>query len=172
MTTFDYILLALAAVVLVYQLWMMLQVRKNVVIPGITPNKKPMMIVFGLIIVAAMLRAQDMAQQWPVFLLIVLICGVIFSTGCGLGKNGIYSGGKFIDYRKAMYYSFDTHAKEGLTFRLSTLTKECAVRIQEDQQDAILDLMKEHRIPDFEAYQKKVQKSIKTREEAQQRKKK
>ena len=172
MTTFDYLLLVLAAVVLLYQLRMLLRERKNVVIHGVTPNKKPIMIVFAIIVLIAMLRAQNLAQQWPVFVLIVAICSVVFCTGCGLGTDGIYSGGKFIDYKKAMYYDFDTRSKEGLTCRMSTLTKECAMRIQPEQQAEILKLMAENGIPDFEAYQKKVQKSVKTRQEAQQRKKK
>lgn len=172
MTTFDYLLLIIAAVVLVYQLRMMLRVRKNVVIPGVTPNKKSVMIVFGVIVLIAALRTQNMMQQWPVFALIVAICAIIFCTGCGLGTDGIYSGGKFIDYKKAMYYDFDTRSKEGLTFRMATLTKECAMRIQPEQRAEILKLMEQQGIPDFEAYQKKVQKSVKTRQEAQQRKKK
>lgn len=172
MTTFDYFLLILAAVVLVYQLRMMLRVRKNVVIPGVTPNKKSVMIVFGVIVLIAALRTQNMMQQWPVFALIVVICAIIFCTGCGLGSDGIYSSGKFIDYKKAMYYDFDTRSKEGLTFRMATLTKECAMRIQPEQRAEILKLMEQQGIPDFEAYQQKVQKSVKTRQEAQQRKKK
>ncbi len=172
MTTFDYLLLIIAAVVLVYQLRIMIRQRKNVVIPGITPNRKPVMIVFALIILVAILRSQNLAQQWPVFALIIVICAIIFSTGCGLGTDGAYSGGKFIDYKKAMYYDFDTRSKEGLTFRLATLTKECAMRIRPEQRAEILKLMEQQGIPDFEAYQKKVQKSVKTRQEAQQRKKK
>ena len=172
MTSFDYLLLILSAVVMVYQLRMLIRERKNVVIPGVTPNKKPVMIVFAVIVVVAILRAQNLAQQWPVFAIIVAICAIIFSTGCGLGTDGMYSGGKFIDFKKAMYYDFDTRSKEGLTFRMSTLTKECAMRIQPEQQAEILKLMDVQGIPDFEAYQKKVQKSVKTRQEAQQRKKK
>ena len=172
MTTFDYVLLILSAVVLLHQLRMLVRERKNVVIHGITPNKKPIIIVFAVIVLVAMLRAQNLAEQWPIFVLIVAICSIVFSTGCGLGTDGIYSGGKFIDYRKAMYYDFDTRSKEGLTFRMSTLTKECAMRIQPEQQAEILKLMEEQHIPDFEAYQKKVQKSAKTRHEAQMRKKK
>lgn len=172
MTTFDYVLLIIAAIVLIYQLQMMLRVRKNVVIPGVTPNRKPVMILLGVIIVIAALRSQNLAQQWPIFALIVLVCGIVFCTGCGLGTDGIYSGGKFIDFKKAIYYDFDTRSKEGLTFRMSTLTKECAMRIQPEQRAEILKLMEQQGIPDFETYQKKVQKSVKTRQEAQQRKKK
>lgn len=172
MTTFDYLLLIITAIVLVYQLRIMIRQRKNVVIPGATPNRKPVMIVFGLILLVAILRAQNLAQQWPLFALIVVICAVIFSTGCGLGSDGIYSGGKFIDYKKAMYYDFDTRAKEGLTLRVATLTKECAMRIRPEQQAEILKLLEEKGIPDFETYQKKVQNRVKTRQEAQQRKKK
>lgn len=172
MTTFDYLLLIIAVIVLVYQLRIMIRQRKNVVISGMTPNRKPVMIVFGLIFLVALLRSQNLAQQWPVFALIIAICAIIFCTGCGLGTDGIYSGGKFIDYKKAMYYDFDTRSKEGLTFRMATLTKECAMRIQPEQRAEILKLMEQQGIPDFEAYQKKVQKSVKTRQEAQQRKKK
>ena len=171
MTTFDYILLAIAVVVLAYQIRLMFRVRKNVVIPGVPPNRKSVMIVFGVIILAAALRAQNLAQQWPVLTLIVLICVVVFSSGCGLGTDGVYSGGKFIDYKKALYYDFDTRAKEGLTFRLSTLTKECAMRIRPEQKDEILKLMDVQGIPDFDAYQKKLRKSASAREQAQQRKK-
>ena len=89
MTTFDYLLLVLAAVVLLYQLRMLLRERKNVVIPGVTPNKKPVMIVFAILVLVAILRAQNLAQQWPVFAIIVAICAIIFSTGCGLGTDGI-----------------------------------------------------------------------------------
>lgn len=172
MTTFDYVLLIIAAIVLIHQLRMLVRVKKNVTIPGVTPNKKSVMIIFGVIVVLAALRAQNMAQQWPIFALIVVICGIVFCTGCGLGTDGIYSGGKFIDYKKAMYYDFDTRSKEGLTFRMSTLSKECAMRIQPEQRVEILKLMEKEGIPDFETYQKKVQKSVKTRQEAQQRKKK
>ena len=172
MTSFDYLLLVVSAVALIYQLQMLLRVKKNVVIPGVTPNRKPVMIVFGLIVLIAALRAENLAKQWPVFALIALICVIVFATGCGLGKDGIYSGGKFIDYRKALYYDFDTRSKEGLTLRMATLTKECAMRIRPEQRAEILKLLEEQGIPDFEAYQKKVQKSVKTRQEAQQRKKK
>ena len=40
MTTFDYVLLAIAAVVLVHQLMLMVRAKRDVLIPGTPPNLK------------------------------------------------------------------------------------------------------------------------------------
>lgn len=172
MTFMDYLLLILAAGVLIYQLNLLIKIKKTVIIPGTPPNRKVLIILVAAILVLAFIRSSSMARTWPVLLITGLACAMIFVGGSGLSLEGMYSGGRYLAFKQAEYYSIDTNSKEGLTFRLAKLTRECSMLIREEQQAEILKLMEENRIPTFEEYQKKMRKRVETRAQASQRKKK
>ena len=48
MTTFDYILLAVAAVVLIYQVQLLLRMKRDVLIPGVPPHRKTVGVLMAL----------------------------------------------------------------------------------------------------------------------------
>ena len=66
MTTFDYVLLAIAAVVLVHQLMLMVRAKRDVLIPGTPPNRKAVAVLVAVVLVLAVVRTQNIAQSWPV----------------------------------------------------------------------------------------------------------
>ena len=49
MTTFDYILLIVAAVVLIYQVRLLLRMKRDVLIPGVPPHRKTVGVLMALI---------------------------------------------------------------------------------------------------------------------------
>ena len=172
MTTFDYILLIVAAAVLLYQVRLLLRMKRDVLISGVPPHRKTVGVLMALIIVLAFFRTEDFTRQWPLFVLVVVVCLTVFAGGAGLAGDGMYSSGTFISFKQAAYYEFRTRPNGDLTFHLSRLTKEGQMIIKPVQQDEILQMMENNNIPTFEEYQKKMSKRLGDRVNASQNKKK
>ena len=172
MTTFDLILIALTVVVLTYQCNLLIRMKRDVIIPGTAPSKKAIGVIMVLVLVLAVVRAQDFARQWPVFALVFLVCLTVFIGGAGLSANGMYSSGSFISFKQAAYYEIAKQPDGRPVFRLSRLTREGHMIITPEQQAEIEELMMLNRIPNFEEYQKKMAKRLTNRVAASQKKKK
>jgi len=172
MTTFDYILLIIAAAVLIYQVRLLLRMKRDVLIPGVPPHRKTVGVLMALVIVIAIIRTQDFTRQWPLFVLVVVVCLTVFIGGAGLAADGMYSSGSFISLKQAAYYEFRKRPTGELTFHLSKLTKEGQMIIKPAQQAEILQIMENNSIPTFEEYQKKMSKRLDDRVNASQKKKK
>ena len=172
MTTFDYILIIVAAAVLLYQLKLMIRFKRDVLIPGVPPNKKTVGVLMAIVIALAVLRTQDFSRQWPLFVLVVVVCITVFLGGAGLAGDGMYSSGTFISFQQAAYYEFGKTRDGRPVFRLSRLTKEGHMIIRPEQEAEILQMMYDRNIPEFEEYQKKMAKRVDARVAASQKKKK
>ena len=172
MTTFDYILIAVAAAVLVYQVKLLIRFKRDVLIPGVPPSKKAIGVLMALVIALAVFRTQDFSRQWPMFALVVVVCITVFLGGAGLAADGMYSSGTFISFKQAAYYEFGKTRDGRPVFRLSRLTKEGHMIIKPEQEAEILQVMINQGIPTFEEYQKKMAKRVDARVAASQKKKK
>jgi len=172
MTTFDYILLIIAAAVLIYQVQLLIRMKRDVLIPGVPPNRKTIAVLMAIVIVLAIVRTQDFTRQWPLFVLVVVVCLTVFAGGAGLAGDGMYSSGTFISFKQAAYYEFGKSRDGSPVFRLSRLTKEGHMIIKPEQQAEILQMMETNNIPTFEEYQKKMAKRMDSRISASQNKKK
>lgn len=169
MTTFDYILLAVAAVMLVYQLRLLLRARREITIPGTPPNRGTVILLVVVLLVLALFRAQDLSHTWPVFVVVAAACLTIFAGGCGLSANGMFSSGRYIAFDKAAYYEMDERGGRRI-LRLSLLTRETHMLVTDEQLPAVLALLEESGVPKYEEYRRKMAKSAATRAEAQARK--
>ena len=172
MTTFDYILIIVAAAVLLYQVKLLIRFKREVFIVGEPPSKKTIAVLMAVVIALAVLRAQDFSRQWPMFVLVLVVCITVFMGGAGLAADGMYSSGTFIAYKQAAYYEFGKNRDGKPVFRLSRLTKEGHMIIRPEQEAEILQMMVDHNIPTFEEYQKKMAKRMDSRIAASQKKKK
>ncbi len=172
MTTFDYLLLIVAAAVLIYQVRLLLRMKRDVLIPGVPPHRKTVGVLMALVIVLALIRTEDFTRQWPLFVLVVVVCLTVFAGGAGLAADGMYSSGTFISLKQAAYYEFRTRPNGQETFHLSRLTKESQMIIKPEQKADILQIMENSSIPTFEEYQKKMSKRMNDRVNASQNKKK
>ena len=172
MTTFDYILLIVAAIVLIYQVQLLIRMKQDVLIPGAPPNRKTIAVLMAIVIALAIFRTQDFSRQWPLFVLVVVVCLTVFAGGAGLAGNGMYSSGTFISFKQAAYYEFGKARDGSPVFRLSRLTKEGHMIIKPEQQEEIRQLMEDNNIPTFEEYQKKMSKRMDSRINASQNRKK
>lgn len=171
MTTFDYILLAVAAVLLVYQLRLLLRARWEITIPGKAPSRGAVVVLVVVLLALALFRAENLTRTWPVFLLVGLACLTIFAGGCGLSDSGMFASGRYIAFDQAAYYEMDERGGRRV-LRLSRLTRETHMIVTDEQLPAVLALLQEHQVPRYEEYRKKMAKSAATRAEAQARKKK
>ena len=172
MTTFDYILLIIAIAVLGYQLKLLIRMKRDVLIHGVPPHRKTVGVLMALIIVLAFFRTEDFTRQWPLFVLVVVVCLTVFAGGAGLAGDGMYSSGTFISFKQAAYYEFRTRPNGQETFHLSRLTKEGQMIFKPEQKADILQIMENNSIPTFEEYQKKMSKRLDDRVNASQNKKK
>ena len=172
MTTFDYILIVVAAAVLLYQVKLLIRFKRDVLIPGVPLNKKAIGVLMALVIALAVFRTQDFSRQWPMFVLVVVVCITVFLGGAGLAADGMYSSGTFISFKQAAYYEFGKTRDGRPVFRLSRLTKEGHMIIKPEQEAEILQVMINQGIPTFEEYQKKMAKRVDARMTASQKKKK
>lgn len=172
MTTLDYVLLAAAAVVLIYQLNLLRKMKRDVLIPGTPPNRKVVAVLMGIIILLAVLRTQDFTRQWPLFVVIVVVCLTVFAGGAGLAGDGMYSSGTFISFKQAAYYEFGKRPDGSTVFCLSRLTKEGHMIVKPEQVAEIKQMMDNNSIPTFEEYQKKMSKRMDNRMAASQNRKK
>lgn len=172
MTTFDYILILLAAGVLIYQLQLLVRMKRDVLIPGVPPNRKAVGVLMLLVIALAVLRTEDFTRQWPLFVLVVVVCITVFLGGAGLAGDGMYSSGTFISFKQAAYYEFGQTRDGKPVFRLSRLTKEGHMIIRSEQVAEITQMMEDHSIPTFDEYQKKMSKRLDARVAASNKKKK
>ena len=63
MTTFDYVLLAIAAVVLVHQLMLMVRAKRDVLIPGTPPNRKAVAVLVAVVLAQLPEREKKAPQK-------------------------------------------------------------------------------------------------------------
>ena len=172
MTTFDYILLIIAIAVLGYQLKLLIRMKRDVLIPGVPPHRKTVGVLMALIIVLAFFRTEDFTRQWPLFVLVVVVCLTVFAGGAGLAGDGMYSSGTFISFKQAAYYEFRIRPDGKETFHLSRLAKEGQMIFKPEQKADILQIMENNSVSTFEEYQKKMSKRLNDRVNASQNKKK
>ena len=74
-----------------HQLMLMVRAKRDVLIPGTPPNRKAVAVLVAVVLVLAVVRTQNIAQSWPVFVVIAVACVTVFAGGCGLAANGMYS---------------------------------------------------------------------------------
>ena len=172
MTTFDYILMIIAIAVLSYQVKLLVRMKRDVLIPGVPPHRKTVGVLMALIIVLAIIRTEDFTRQWPLFVLVVVVCLTVFAGGAGLAGDGMYSDGTFIYFKQAAYYEFRTRPDGRETFHLSRLAKEGQMIFKPEQKADILQIMENNSVPTFEEYQKKMSRRLNDRVNASQNKKK
>ena len=172
MTTFDYILMIIAVSVLSDQVKLLVRMKRDVLIPGVPPHRKTVGVLMALIIVLAIIRTEDFTRQWPLFVLVVVVCLTVFAGGAGLAGDGMYSGGTFISFKQAAYYEFRTRPDGQETFHLSRLAKEGQMIFKPEQKADILQIMENNSVPTFEEYQKKMSRRLNDRVNASQNKKK
>ena len=90
MTTFDYILLAVAIAVLVYQISLLIRARREIILPGKPPSRGAVAVILAVVLVVAVIRTENLARTWPVFVIVFVACLAIFAGGCGLSANGMF----------------------------------------------------------------------------------
>lgn len=171
MTTFDYILLAIAVVVLVQQFSLLIRAKREILIHGTPPNRKAVVVLLAVVLVLAVVRTENLARTWPVFVIIGIACLMIFAGGCGLSANGMFSSGRYISFAQAAYYEMDERGGRRI-LRLSRLSRETHMIVTDEQLPAVMEMLENNSIPTYEVYTKKMAKQASTRMEAQERKKK
>lgn len=171
MTAFDYILLVLAAGVLVYQICLFFKSRRNIIIPGKAPNRRAVAILMGALLVLAFIRVQGQPMGYVVLGLVAVVCVLILANGCGLTETGMYGSGAFIRYNQAVYYEVITNPDGSKTFRLSRMTKEGHMKFDPACEDEIHQLMERKGIPTFLSYQQNTARRVSQRMAAQQNRK-
>lgn len=171
MTTFDYILLAVAILVLGHQINLLIRARREIILPGKPPSRGAVAVLLAVVLVLAIIRTENIARTWPVFVIIFVACLAIFAGGCGLSANGMFGSGRYIPFSQAAYYEIDQRGNQRI-FRLSRLSRETHMILTDEMEDKVLELMADNGIPRYEEYTHKMAKRATTRMEAQQRKKK
>lgn len=171
MTTFDIILLVVAILVLGHQISLLIRAKREIILPGKPPSRGAVAVVMAVVMVLAIIRTDNLARTWPVFVLVFVACLAIFAGGCGLSANGMFGSGRYIPFSQAAYYEIDRRGSQKV-FRLSRLSRETHMILTEEMEPRVLEIMRNEGIPRYEEYTHKMAKRANTRMEAQQRKKK
>ena len=171
MTTFDIILLVVAILVLGHQISLLIRAKREIILPGKPPSRGAVAVVMAVVMVLAIIRTDNLARTWPVFVLVFVACLAIFAGGCGLSANGMFGSGRYIPFSQAAYYEIDQRGSQKV-FRLSRLSRETHMILTEEMEPRVLEIMRNEGIPRYEEYTHKMAKRANTRMEAQQRKKK
>ena len=171
MTTFDYILFAVAIAVLVHQISLLIRARREIILPGKPPSRGAVAVILAVVLVVAVIRTENLARTWPVFVIVFVACLAIFAGGCGLSTNGMFGSGRYIPFAQAAYYEIDERGSQKV-FRLSRLSRETHMILTPEMEEKVLEIMRDQGIPRYEEYTHKMAKRANTRMEAQKRKKK
>ena len=172
MTPFDYILITIAAVLLVYQMLLIFRQIKSAVIRGKAPAKTASAALLGILLALAVWRMGDLSQRWPVVVLLAAVCIAFLLGGTALGENGMFCGGRFIRYDRAAYYVIDTPDGNKPVLHLSKLTREGVMELTPEQVPQGVAFLEEKGVPTVKEYQKKVDETTERRKNAHKRKKK
>ena len=171
MTTFDYILLAIAIAVLGHQISLLIRARREIILPGKPPSRGAVAVLLAVVLVIAIIRTENLARTWPIFVIVFVACLAIFAGGCGLSANGMFGSGRYIPFSQAAYYEIDQRGSQKV-FRLSRLSRETHMILTDELEPKVLEIMRNEGIPRYEEYTHKMAKRAATRADAQQRKKK
>ncbi len=171
MTTFDYILLAIAVVATAQQITLLFRARREILIRGTAPSRGTVVALLAVVLVLALVRTENLRHTWPIFVVIGIACLAIFAGGCGLGNRGMYSSGRYVSFASAEYYEIKEHKGQKI-FRLSRMSRETQMIIKEADLPAALTMMEQNSIPNYEEYTKKMAKRTADRVTAHQKKKK
>ena len=172
MNGFDYVILALGALVLIYQLMLMLRLRTQALIRGQTPNKRAVLVMLAILAALAVWRMGDLSQRWPVVAVLIAACAVFALCGTGITGRGVIGGGRQITFARAAYYTIEGENTENPTFRISRITRELSLNVAKEDIPRIRALMEENGVATFEEFQEKVEKKTRSRQNAQHKKKK
>lgn len=172
MTPFDYILITIAAVLLVYQLLLIYRQIRTAVIRGKAPMKTASAALLGVLLALAVWRMGDLSQRWPVVVMLVLVCIAFLMGGTALGENGMFCGGRFIRYDRAAFYAIDNPDGEKPVLRLSKLTREGSMELTPQQVPQAEAFLQGKGVPTEKEYRKKNDESIARRQNARARKRK
>lgn len=175
MNGFDYVILALGALVLIYQLMLMLRLRTQALIRGQTPNKRAVLVMLAILVALAVWRMGDLSQRWPVVAVLIATCAVFALCGTGITDRGVIGGGRQITFARAAYYTIEGENTETPTFRISRITRitrELSLNVAKEDVPRIRALMEENGVATFEEFQEKVDKKTRSRQNAQHKKKK
>ena len=70
MTTFDYILLAVAIAVLGHQISLLIRARREIILPGKPPSRGAVAVLLAVVLVIAIIRTENLARTWPIFVIV------------------------------------------------------------------------------------------------------
>ena len=172
MNGFDYAILAVGALVLIYQLMLMLRLRTQALVRGRAPNKQAVLIMLAVLVALAVWRMGDLSQRWPVVVVLIAACAVFALCGTGITDRGVIGGGRQITFARAAYYTIEGENTENPTFRISRITRELSLNVAKEDIPRIRALMEEKGVATFEEFQEKVDKKTRSRQNAQHKKKK
>ncbi len=165
MTTFDYILLIVAVVALAYQLYLLFRAKREIIIKGTAPSRGAVVVLLAVVLVLALVRTENLRHTWPVFVVIGITCLSVFAGGCGIGRKGMFSSGRFIAFGQAEYYEVKDFKNQKI-FVLSRTTRATQMVISEADLAQVLEIMEEQGIPEYAVYTKRLAKRTANRMEA------
>ncbi len=171
MTTFDYILLAVAVAALAQQLWLLIRAKREILIRGTAPSRGAVVVLLAVVLALALARTENLRHTWPVFVVIGITCLSVFAGGCGLGARGMFGSGRFIDFSRAEYYEIK-ELKGKTLFILSRTSRATQMFISEEDLPRAMELIEQNGIPSYQEYTKRLAKRTSTRMQANQKKKK
>ncbi|MBQ1705928.1 MAG: hypothetical protein II028_08890 [Clostridia bacterium] len=174
MTTLDYIILAVAAVFLLYQLLNTVRFWTTTVIRGKTPMKLASTMILLLLFALAFWRAGgfsgSLGTRWPIFAILLALCLVYGLSGSGLSRTGAFAGGRYIAFDRAAYYSVDDPDGETPTLHVSRMTRECIIRLTRPQLEEAMLLLKGAGVPTAREFHNKVEETTARRQNRRKKK--
>lgn len=172
MTQFDLVLMGVAAVLLIYQVVLLVRQMRSALIRGKTPGRAASAVLLGGLLALAVWRMGDLSRKWPVVVVLAAVCAAYLLGGTALGANGMFCGGRFIAYDRAAYFVIDNPAGERPRLRLSKLTREGIMELAPEQISQVEALLMEKGVPTMEEYRKKVDEATERRQSVRARKRK
>lgn len=171
MTTFDTVLFFIGLAVLIYQLVLMVVMRCTAVVKGKPVNRKAVLLLLTILLVAVVLRTENLEQRWPIIVILALCCLTFSCSGIALSAKGMFFSGRFLPFRTSAYYRIEKKADKTVVLRLSRVFREGIMQITEDQLPKALELLTAAGVPEESEYNQKVDRHVENRKQGKAKRK-
>ena len=151
---YDYLLLAAAVLMLLWQFAGLISTGTNVRVAGRMPGQVASLVLVAVLIGAAIYRnrARLTPVLWAAFGIMALVMIVFTLMKHGLGDEYVYHRGRRYGYDQIEYYHIERESGGSFIIRLHTRRRELMLQYPDEKKDLVMEYMGKFNIMSFDSY--------------------
>ncbi|MBQ9534923.1 MAG: hypothetical protein IJU78_03670 [Clostridia bacterium] len=154
MEHYDYLLLAVVGLLLVWQLAGLIATGRNVRVAGKMPGQLASFILFAALVAVAIYRNRSRMNTtlWIAFGAMPLVLVIFALMKNGLGDSFVYYRGKRYGYDQIEYYHVEREEGGSFILRLHTRRRDIVLQYPDEKKELVMAYLEKFHIMSFDAH--------------------